>query len=131
MRLAWYDENAWRELFRTFIELVRLGHSDTPLGVISPIFRTAGTTPVYESMGNWSERTPNARGMTQKMLRAIEESVVKTKQHLGDRHLHLISGLDLLGEEEVSFLSDGVHPTDAGNELIATRLAPHLAAILS
>lgn len=130
MRIGWYDEATWRELFRTFIELVRLGHPDTPIAVISPIFRTKGSGSLYDAMGDWSERTPNIRGMTQVMLRIIEEDVVRAKAELGDTNLHLVSGLSLLNEEDIAFLSDGVHPNDAGMQLISERLTPQLAVIL-
>lgn len=120
MRRGWYDHIAWRHVFRTFLELLRTGHPDTPVLVVSPIYRALGNAEV----------TPSPRGMTQRELRAIEEEVVRIKQQLGDRNLRLLSGLDVLTERDAGLLSDGLHPDDQGMEVMARNLAPHLAPLL-
>jgi lysophospholipase L1-like esterase len=100
----YYDRAAWREVFRNFIEIIRNGHPDTPLLVITPIHRSAAN----------AERTPNARGLDQRAIRQEEEEVAAAASKAGDRQLHVLSGLDVLGESSAPLLGDGIHPGDVG-----------------
>lgn len=120
MRYFWYDQAAWGENFRMFLDLFRHGHPDRPLLVVSPIYRSAAD----------AESTPNPRGMTVGDIRRIEEQVVSAKRKEGDQHLHLLSGLDVLGRDDAHLLADGIHPNDQGMRLFADRLAGALKPLL-
>jgi lysophospholipase L1-like esterase len=104
-----------RETVRTFVALVRQGHPDTPLLVVSPVLRPG------------AEHAPNARGATLGALRGALEDVVREEIAAGDGHLALLPGLGLLGPEH---LVDGLHPDDAGHALIAKAVAESLAKLL-
>lgn len=121
MRFFWYDRSAWAETFRIFLELFRKGHPDTPLLVLSPIFRSAAD----------AESRPNPMGMTVADIRRTEEAVVAARQSAGDKNLHLLSGLDVLGKGDAGLLADGIHPNDKGMEVFARRLAACLGPLFS
>jgi hypothetical protein len=54
-------------------------------------------------------------------IREIMTEIVTTRQELGDKHLHLVDGLQLFGPDDASLLPDGLHPSGAGYRLIAER----------
>jgi lysophospholipase L1-like esterase len=59
-------------------------------------------------------------------LQAYREHTAEAVRRLracGDEHVHLFSGLDLLGEADVSYLPDQLHPNGDGYELIGRRAA--------
>lgn len=92
------------ETARAFLALVRGGHPDTPLLLISPVLRPA------------AEHTRNALGATLAELRAAMEEAVRDGVAAGDERLLLLPGRDLLRAEH---LVDGLHPGDSGHALIA------------
>ena len=120
MRYFWYDRAAWRETFRMFLDLFRKGHPDTPLLVISPIYRSAAN----------AESTPNVMGMTVGDIRRVEEEVVEARQRTSDKNVHLLSGLDVIGKDDADLLADGIHPNDKGMDLMARRVAGALWPLL-
>lgn len=98
------------------IHTIREAHPTTPLVVITPIASPA------------REHTRNQAGLTLADVRHLVAEATTTRQHLGDRHLHLVDGLDILPLSEApSALPDGLHPSAQAYELLATRLAPALA----
>ncbi|MFE6161068.1 GDSL-type esterase/lipase family protein [Streptomyces sp. NPDC056486] len=86
------------ETARAFLALVRRGHPDVPLLVVSPVIRPD------------AETTPNALGATLGELRtAVERAAL-------DAGVDLLPGRELL---HAGHLVDGVHPGDEGHELLA------------
>ena len=117
----WYDRNSWREAFRNFLTIIRNGHPDIPILVITPIYRSAAN----------AETTANARGTNLADIRDVEDKVVTAKRFAGDMTLQVLPGLQVLGASNASLLGDGIHPGDAGMELMARAIAPRLAALLA
>jgi len=95
-----------------FIDIVRGGHTETPIIAISPIVRPD------------AEETPNALGASLGDLRAAFEETIETRRKAGDPRLFLIPGRELVAEEQ---LPDGIHPGDAGHIAMAQTLGPVLA----
>ncbi|MFE9402871.1 GDSL-type esterase/lipase family protein [Streptomyces sp. NPDC006530] len=104
-----------RETTLAFVRLVRRGHRQTPLLLVSPLLRPE------------AEGTPNALGATLAELRAAMESAARELIDAGDRALQLLSGQGLLTADH---LMDGLHPTDEGHArvagAVARALAPHV-----
>ncbi|MEU0721545.1 GDSL-type esterase/lipase family protein [Streptomyces lavendulocolor] len=96
------------ETTRAFVALVRRGHPDTPLLLLSPLLRPE------------AESTANALGATLADLRAAMEEAARDLVAAGDEHLALLPGRDLLGP---GHLADGLHPDDAGHARVAAAVA--------
>ncbi|MEU7283326.1 GDSL-type esterase/lipase family protein [Streptomyces sp. NPDC045431] len=96
------------ETVRAFVALVRRGHPDTPLLLVSPVLRPD------------AETTPNALGATLAQLRTAMEEAVRDLVAAGDTRLSLLPGRDVLRPEH---LVDGLHPDDTGHALIAAAVA--------
>lgn len=94
------------ETTRAFLDLVRRGHPDAPLLVVSPVVRPD------------AETTPNALGATLRDLRAAVERAAL------DAGTDLLPGGELL---DAGHLVDGVHPGDEGHALLAKATAAALA----
>ena len=97
------------EGMRAFLAVVRQGHPDTPVVVVSPIVRPD------------AESTPNRLGATLADLRAAIEDVA------AERDVSLVPGLPLVTGEQ---LPDGIHPADEGHAAIAAGVAPVLEKAL-
>src|SRR5438874_10381457 len=81
-----------------FIDVVRQGHPETPMVVVSPVIRPD------------AETTPNRFGATLGELRlAMEEEA-------SHRDVVLIPGRDLITADN---LADGIHPDDEGHRILA------------
>lgn len=103
------------ESVRTFLALVRLGHPDTPIVVVSPIYRRD------------AEYTPNKLGATLADLRDAIEVAVRDRIVSGDATLSLVSGTTIIGPEH---LADGIHPGDEGHKRLASTIGKALASAL-
>ncbi|MFF1712406.1 GDSL-type esterase/lipase family protein [Streptomyces sp. NPDC058268] len=90
------------ETTRAFLALVRRGHPEVPLLVVSPVLRPD------------AETTPNALGATLRDLRTAVERAAR------DAGADLLPGGELLN---AGHLVDGVHPGDEGHELLAKAVA--------
>ncbi|MFJ9827810.1 GDSL-type esterase/lipase family protein [Streptomyces sp. NPDC101160] len=101
------------ETTRAFVALVRRGHPDTPLLLLSPVLRPA------------AEHTRNALGAGLAELRTAMEEAVRDLVAAGDTRLALLPGRPLLGPED---LADGLHPNDRGHARIAAAVAAALRA---
>ncbi|MGI5400317.1 GDSL-type esterase/lipase family protein [Streptomyces sp. CA-135486] len=119
------------ETTRAFLALVRQGHPDTPLLLVSPVLRPD------------AEQSPNRLGATLAELRAAMEQAVRDRMdggsgecagsggargsggssRPGDKRLALLPGRDLIGPGQ---LADGVHPNDEGHAAIAAAVAEAL-----
>jgi lysophospholipase L1-like esterase len=108
---VFYGTNCWsrtptsadmiRAGLRAFLAIVRQGHPDTPLVVVSQLVRPD------------AESTPNRLGATMHALRAAIESTV---QELADPAITLVPGVDLVTAEQ---LPDGIHPGDEAQWVLA------------
>jgi lysophospholipase L1-like esterase len=106
-----YGTNCWstiphspdmlRAITGAFLRIVRSAHPAVPIVVVSPIIRPG------------AESTPNLLGANQAELRsAIEQAVRATADPL----TVLVPGRNLVSAEH---LRDGIHPDDAGHQLLA------------
>jgi lysophospholipase L1-like esterase len=98
------------EGMRAFLDVVRQGHPETPIVVVSPIVRPD------------AEATPNRLGATLVDLRAAIEDVAAERDDVS-----LVPGLPLVAPEQ---LPDGIHPADDGHAAIAAAVAPVLEKVL-
>lgn len=117
---SWLDAAAWRETFRNFIEIVRTGQPTTPILVIS----------ILSCHGDFTDDTPDARGVTIAALREAEHDMVAQRIAEGDAHIRLIDGSTIIGPNDAALVPDGVHPNDVSMHRIATRIAPVLREML-
>ena len=97
--------------FRAFaiglIKTIRDGHPNTPLAVVSPICHPP------------NEETPNVVGMTLQIMRQRLAEAVDVLQAYGDKNIHYIDGLDLMGPDDVHLYIDGIHPSAEGYRFLA------------
>lgn len=100
---------------RAFVGLVRRGHPDAPLLIVSPVLRPE------------AEHTRNDLGATLTELRRAMERAGRDLAAEGDGRLLVLPGRSLLGPED---LADGLHPNDRGHariaEAVAEVLGPHV-----
>ena len=102
-----------REILTAFLDIVQAAHPQVPVVVASPVLRPD------------AEQTPNLLGATLVDVRAAIEGVVRSR---GDRLVTLVPGGALLAAEH---LVDGVHPGDAGHQLMAVAMGGAVAAALA
>jgi lysophospholipase L1-like esterase len=96
-----------------FISLVRSGHPDTPIVVVSPVLRPD------------AEAKPNRLGSTLSDIRAAIEQSTESLITAGDVRLSLLRGGPLLTADH---LPDAIHPGDEGHELLADAIGAAVAA---
>lgn len=104
-----------RETVATFLQILRQGHPDTPLLVVSPVVRPD------------AEDAPNRLGATLRDLRSAMEDAAVALINAGDDRLGLISGVNLIGE---AHLGDGIHPNDEGHRRLAAAVGGAARAII-
>lgn len=95
---------------RAFLDVVRQGHPEVPIVVVSPIVRPD------------AEATPNRLGATLVDLRAAIEDVAAERDDVS-----LVPGLPLVTPEQ---LPDGIHPADEGHAAIAAAVELMLRKVL-
>ncbi|MEV4950193.1 GDSL-type esterase/lipase family protein [Streptomyces sp. NPDC053755] len=105
------------ETVRAYVGLIRRGHPDAPLLILSPVLRPE------------AETTRNALGATLEDLRTAMEHAARDLAAEGDGRLLVLSGRPLLGPGD---LADGLHPNDRGHARMAAAvteaLRPHVPA---
>jgi lysophospholipase L1-like esterase len=104
-----------RANIRAFLDVLRQGHPETPILVVSPVIRPD------------AETKPNRLGATLADLRAAIEEVANERIDAGDKRLRLVEGAPLLTEPD---LFDGIHPNDDGHRAIAAAIGPALKDLL-
>ena len=72
-----------------------------------------------------ADNTPNRLGASLSDLRAVVEEVAEELKAAGDKNISLIPGANLITAEQ---LSDGVHPTDEGQVILARVVGQAVAA---
>ncbi|KAB1075486.1 hypothetical protein F6X51_02015 [Methylobacterium planeticum] len=102
-------ERTFADAAHAMLAIIREGHPDTPVTVVSPIF-----SPSREACGE-------AGGLSLQRMRAILAGVVADRVAIGDRRIAALSGLDLLGPSEARSLPDGLHPNLAAYRRIGAR----------
>ncbi|MBM3933002.1 MAG: GDSL family lipase [SAR202 cluster bacterium] len=85
-----------------FVKIVREKHPGTPYIVTSPIWSAP------------KETTPNAAGLTLQAMRSELAEAVAALRALGDRNVHYLDGLKLLGPESPDLMGDPTHPNADG-----------------
>lgn len=111
-----YNRRTLPAQIAAFLGIVRDGHPDVPIVVITPL---------------WSQtrdQHANTAGMTLADVRGVVAATVSQLANLGDKDLHLVSGPDVLGPADADLLSDGLHPNRRGYAILAERLTPLLSA---
>ncbi|WP_329466277.1 GDSL-type esterase/lipase family protein [Streptomyces sp. NBC_01431] len=98
-----------------FVRLIRLGHPDVPVLLLSPVLRPE------------AEASANQLGATLAELRTAMEEAGRDLIGCGDDRLHVLPGRDLLGPDD---LADGLHPNDSGHARIAAAVTAALREIL-
>ena len=106
-----FSVGLFTEQLTAFLDIVRQGHRDTPILVVSPVVRPD------------AEDTPNRLGASLADLRVAMEQVVRGRIAAGDARMRLVGGRALIGEEQ---LADDVHPNDDGHRAIAAAVGPVL-----
>jgi hypothetical protein len=121
-------ERTFLPAVHNLLDTIREGHPDTPIVLVTPIFcpphedapgptehrdgrSAAPTRPVELSLGSLSLRR----------IRQLEAEIVATRRAAGDGNLHLLSGLDLFGPDDVDDLPDLLHPNPPGYRRIGER----------
>jgi hypothetical protein len=97
-----------------FLDLVRDGHPDCPILVISPI-----ACPDMED----AELDPFGADAGVLTLAIVREELRALVEARGDARLHYLDGRELLGPGEGRLLRDGLHPSPEGYRLIGERFA--------
>ncbi len=103
------SERTFRAAVIGMIKTIRDGHPEVPIGVVSPFF-----WPEHESI-------PNEKGMTMPLAREVVEEAIRTLQKYGDRDLHYIDGLSILGNDDGEHVEDGIHVSGDGMHFVADR----------
>ncbi len=100
-----------------FVRVLREKHPDVPLVIMSPIF------------GVHRETEPNAVGFTLPAMREEAARAVEALRHAGDRQVHYIDGLDILGPDQAARLPDDLHPDAEGYRIMGRNLARRFEAL--
>ena len=121
-----YGESCWTRIphslgmvgegFKSFLDVVRQGHPNIPIVVISPVLRPD------------AEDVPNKLGATLADIRNAIESVTRDRVMAGDDALSLVTGETII---EAGHLADGIHPGDEGHKRIAATAAKALNAAMN
>jgi len=115
-----------------FLDLVREGHPDTPILVISPfacpaIEETPGPTH-KDADGKWRGTprvvAPGDGTLTLRVVRELIARIVEARR-VADPLLWVVDGRTLFGTIDSRLLWDGLHPNQEGYDLIARRFVEH------
>jgi lysophospholipase L1-like esterase len=105
------NARALRAALIGFVHILREGHPDTPLAVVSSFYSAH------------RETTPNSIGLTLPDLREVLSEVVASLRACGDANTHYVNGLDLFGEDMAADLPDQLHPSAEGYKILGARFA--------
>ncbi len=114
-----------------FLDLIRDGHPETPLLVISPVIcpmveDTPGPTvytddpPMATTLGDPADVLDGA--LTLNVIRRELTAIVKSRAE-DDPNLHYLDGRELFGVDDVPDLPDALHPNAAGYRRMGERFA--------
>ena len=102
------------ERFCHMLDTIRASHPEAPIFCVTPIYSTK------------EETVPTLKKRSED-LRSMMRQAAMDRRQAGDKLMFVVEGLDLFGEADKALFHDPLHPNDAGNELVAERLAPLLA----
>ena len=105
------SDRTFRALAIGLVQTIRDGHPDTPLAVVSPICHPP------------NETTENVVGMSLVRMRQRLAEACQVLQDRGDKNLHYIDGLELMGPDDVGLYVDGIHPSADGYRFLAEAYA--------
>ncbi len=104
--------------FANMLRAIRDKHPGVPLICLTP---NASTVEMYSK--DYLAKSLHTR----EVMREATNDFIKS----GEKNVYLLEGTDMLGFDELDGLSrDGVHPTDYGYNIIATKLVPVLTKAL-
>ena len=109
------NERSFGQAIIGFVQLLREGHPETPLVVMSPIYAAQRETEV------------NGAGFTIGAMREEVEKAVVSLKAQGDDHIHYVNGLDIFGAESAHLLPDDLHPNGEGYELMGRNFSRKVA----
>jgi lysophospholipase L1-like esterase len=120
-------ERAFVPAFHNFLDIVREGHQNIPIKIISPIWcpfheDVTGPTLLRET-GLTSEARTNetsAGALYLKRIRLILQEGIEIRK---DSNLTYLDGLQLFNEADAADLPDRLHPNDAGYQRMGERFA--------
>jgi len=112
-----------------FLDTVREGHPETPIGVITPIICPvaedhSGPTLVGADGSVYVVDRPvelTVGALSLRRIRQLLGDVVAARQEAGDKNIVLFDGLGLFGADDVADLPDGLHPNSAGYRRMGER----------
>lgn len=114
-----YSPRTYPGAVRAFLKVVRDGHPQTPIAMITPVL----SVPREEEVG--------PLGWTLSDYRKATVAAVRRLQAEGDDQLHLIDGAAVFSPAEAEErMPDSLHPDTTGYRLMAERLGPQLAELL-
>jgi len=105
------------EVYAKMLRKIRADRADVPIVCLTPIFSTR-------------ERYDRGYAELSEYVRRVVATAAGRQIESGDRDVHLIDGLELLGPADADAFQEGVHPTDLGFARIADRLEPTLRKVL-
>ncbi|GEM_PF-1291668 len=103
------------EQLRAFLAVVRAGHPNAPLVVVSPTLRPD------------AEQAANRAGATLAELRLAAEEAVRERMAAGDGRLFLVEGATVVSSAD---LADGVYPGDEGHKRLAAAVGKYLTPLM-
>lgn len=109
------NERSFRQAIIGFVQLLREGHPQTPLVVMSPIYAAHRETELNEA------------GFTIQAMREEVEEAVAILHSQGDEHIHYVNGLDIFGADSAHLLPDDLHPNAEGYELMGRDFSRQVA----
>ncbi|WP_405392164.1 GDSL-type esterase/lipase family protein [Streptomyces sp. NBC_01102] len=114
-----FSARSWAPAVCGFIDTIRDGHPDVPIAVITPL-----SSPDRE-------RAANNVGLTLEQVRAYTAEAVRVLEGLGDKNLCTVDGLSVVPVSEAAeVFADGLHPTAAGEHVLADRIGSALRKAL-
>ena len=84
-------------------------------------------TPIYSTRESYDASYRELSSHT----RLVVQQAVAARLKAGEENVHLVDGLDLLGEDESDAFLEGVHPSDLGHWRTAQRLQQILQPLLA
>jgi len=131
-----FRERTFVPALHGFLDMVRDGHPDTPLLLITPIHcPSAETAPGptllqpdgrFDTVPRPEELAVGALSLVR--IRKLVTSVVESRTAAGDKNLHLLDGLTLFGADDEKDLYDGLHPNAEGYLRMAERFFAQVCA---
>jgi lysophospholipase L1-like esterase len=125
-------ERVFESALHSFLDTIRDGHPTTPILLVSPIEcplqeETPGPliTDANGVRAAHREVESDAGALTASRIRQLVANVASARSQHDDALVYL-DGRTLFSEQDVSLLTDGLHPNQEGADLIASRFVKEL-----